>query len=206
MEVVMEFLLMILGLLLGGIMFCDFIPRHFKQTDLKVVSDDLNPGTFNAFKHCGIKIGIICLTLDFLKGFVPVFLASLFLKPDNIYFSLIMMAPVLGHAIGIFNRGNGGKCIATTFGVLFGILPLSLVVFLLADFYIVLAIIFRHNLFRCSILTFVSFAFLSSILMYNDSPFLVYGILLITMIVIFRHYYMAYVKKNMKVCDGEANG
>ena len=88
MEIVIGFLLMILGLLLGGI----FIPRQFKPTDLKVFFDDLNPGTFNAFKNCGIKIGIICFTLNFLKGFVPVFLASLFLKPDNIYFSLMRIS------------------------------------------------------------------------------------------------------------------
>ena len=35
---------------------------------------------------------------------------------------------------------------------------------------------------------------------------IVYGILSIVIIVIFCHYYMAYVNKNMRICDGEANG
>lgn len=70
-------------------------------------------------------MGISCLLCDVLKGFVPVFCASLFTDASGFAFALIIAAPVLGHASGIFNGFHGGKCISVSFGVMFGLLPVT---------------------------------------------------------------------------------
>ena len=77
MEILYWMLLTLGGFLLGGIMFSQWIPKRLTGKDICKISVDNNPGTFNAFKHCGKKIGLLCLLLDVLKGFVPVLLATL---------------------------------------------------------------------------------------------------------------------------------
>lgn len=129
MEIFYLILLIAGGFLLGSIMFGELIPKLFLHKSIYEISEDHNPGTFNAFKYCGIKTGLICLTLDVLKGFLPVLLASLFTDADSFAFSLVLLAPVLGHAIGLFNRFRGGKCIAVSFGVMLGLIPVSWIPF-----------------------------------------------------------------------------
>ena len=125
MEILYWTLLIVGGFLLGSIMFCELIPKHVLHKDIYEISVDNNPGAFNVFKHCGKKVGIPCLLLDVLKGFIPVILASLLMNTDNIAFSFVMVAPALSHATGLFNRFHGGKCIATSFGIMFGLIPVT---------------------------------------------------------------------------------
>lgn len=125
MEILCGILLMIGGFLLGGVMFSQWIPRVLQKKDIGKISVDNNPGAFNAIKHCGKKVGMLCLVLDVLKGFLPVLLASLFLRTDSLFFPFVLVAPVLGHALGVFNRFHGGKCIATSFGCMAGLLPVA---------------------------------------------------------------------------------
>lgn len=125
MQILYYTLLIIGGFIWGSIMFCELIPKKLLNKDVYEISVDHNPGAFNVFKHCGKKIGMPCLFLDVLKGFIPVLLASLFLNADSIAFSFVVVAPALGHALGLFNRLRGGKCIATSFGIAFGLIPVT---------------------------------------------------------------------------------
>lgn len=160
----MEFLYWILfiigGFLLGGIMFCEWIPKLILHKDIAKISVDNNPGAFNVFKHCGMKIGIPCLLLDMLKGFVPVLLASLLMETDNIAFALVMVAPALGHALGLFNRFHGGKCVAVSFGIMFGLIPVTWIgiVVLIALYILFFAIIRMKNGSKCSVVVYALFA------------------------------------------------
>lgn len=131
---------------MGSTMFCKIIPKLLTHKDICEISDDHNPGAFNVFKHCGKGIGGLCLFLDIMKGFVPVFLASMLMKADSVLFTLVMIMPVLGHAIGIFNRFHGGKCIAVSFGVMLGIIPVSWIGFvILAALYILFSTLVKVN-------------------------------------------------------------
>ena len=125
MEILYWTLLIVGGFLLGSIMFCELIPKLVLHKDIYAISVDNNPGAFNVFKHCGKKIGIPCLLLDVLKGFIPVLLASLLMNTNSIAYSFVIVAPALGHAVGLFNRFHGGKCISTSFGIMFGLIPIS---------------------------------------------------------------------------------
>ena len=84
----------ILGYVLGSIMFGYLIPKIFKQVDTKKDSEDGNPGTANAFIQGGMLCGICTLLLELGKGFVPVYLAKNTISPNHILFSFIMLAPV----------------------------------------------------------------------------------------------------------------
>lgn len=125
MDAVYWLLLIMGGFLLGGVMFCERIPLKLANKDIYEISVDNNPGAFNVFKHCGKKVGGICLFLDLAKGATPVLIASLLMDTNNIAFTLTLVAPVFGHAVGLFNRLHGGKGIATSFGVMLGLIPVT---------------------------------------------------------------------------------
>lgn len=113
------------GFLFGSIMFSQWLPMLIKKKDIYSISADNNPGGFNACKHCGILFGALCIFLDGFKGLVPVLIASLLMDTQNFAFVLVMIAPMLGHAVGLFNRFHGGKCISTSFGIFLGLIPVT---------------------------------------------------------------------------------
>lgn len=53
-----------------------------------------------------------------LKAYLPVSLAAQHLDTQSVWFALALAAPVLGHAVGVFNGFHGGKCIASAFGAM----------------------------------------------------------------------------------------
>ncbi|MDE5943322.1 MAG: glycerol-3-phosphate acyltransferase [Clostridia bacterium] len=160
MEILYWYILTVGGFLLGSVMFCELIPKKVLNKDICKISVDNNPGAFNVFKHCGKKIGFLCLLCDLLKGFVTTLLASLFLAADSVGITLVMVAPPLGHAIGLFNRFRGGKCIATAFGVMLGIIPVTFIgICALAALYILFSTVIKiKNTAKRSVLVFVLFA------------------------------------------------
>ena len=145
-------------------MYCSFLPRLLCGVDTAAASDDKNPGAANAFSGCGVAVGMLCLFADIFKGFLPVFLAGKAMDETALVFGLVVAMPVLGHAVGVFNRFRGGKCISTSFGVLLGVLPFTRIVFLLAGLYIVFAAVIRIKPNRvCSIVTYSLFGLLSAV-------------------------------------------
>jgi glycerol-3-phosphate acyltransferase PlsY len=79
-----------------------------------------NPGATNVLRLGGVKIAVIVLILDMLKGFIPVFLAKL-LGASPVLLSLICLSAVLGHMFPVFFQFKGGKGVATAGGAFFGI-------------------------------------------------------------------------------------
>jgi len=116
-----------------------------------------NIGATNVLRIVGKPYGILCLLLDFLKGFLPTLVAvSLFLisgkeiqlslsalEPFAISFpkvdawhaqSLIILTglfAILGHNYSPWVGFKGGKGIATSGGVLVAIMPMGVVVILI---------------------------------------------------------------------------
>lgn len=177
------------GFSLGAIMFCQVIPKTFLGIDICAVSSDHNPGATNVFLNCGPRWGVLCLMLDLLKGFVPVWYASHHLPVEHPLFALVIAAPVLGHAMAPFLQFHGGKCIATAFGDLLALFPVCRIVLLLAGLYILFSAILpiHPNRIR-SIVTFVLFGSISMVLlfMYHRSA-IGMGCGLISLIVTLKH-------------------
>lgn len=141
----------VFGFMLGSVLFSYHLPLWLCHVDIIAQSKDHNPGTHNAMHLAGVPVGILCLLCDIGKGFLPVFLACRKLPTDSWLFALVLLAPVLGHAWAPLYR-TGGKAIATSFGVLLGLLPYSYAVFVLVALYLgnVLVLKIRPNE-RCSV-------------------------------------------------------
>lgn len=180
----------IVGFCSGSILFSRIIPFLFKNVDVTKESDDGNPGAFNAFSYAGPLCGTFALLLDLLKGALPVMLCASHVGRDSWLFPFVMAAPVFGHAHSIFDRGNGGKGIAVSFGVLLGLLPIWQPLVLLIIWYLLflVAIPSKSNT-RKSIYTFSAFGISSMFIV--KYKMIMYGCILIASIVIHKHYLSA---------------
>lgn len=177
------------GFVSGGVLYSYLIPLAFKHKDIRENTADKNPGTYNAVKSVGWPIGLLCLAMDLLKGFVPVFLAAKFLDTDSVYFIPVMAAPVFGHITAPFMKISGGKGIATTFGSLLGLIPHSYVVVFLIIWYVFFsAVLVIKPHFKRSLITF--FMFSASVwvsVIYTRSYAVAGGCLLISAAVCLKH-------------------
>jgi glycerol-3-phosphate acyltransferase PlsY len=111
---------LILAYLSGALPWSVWLGKLFFRVDPRQESDG-NPGASNAFRAGGWKLGIAVLILDFLKGFMPVFIAKWGLQlPESQLFWVALM-PTLGHAFSVFLVFRGGRALATLFGVWAGL-------------------------------------------------------------------------------------
>lgn len=177
------------GFLLGGIMFSQILPEKILHKDIQAISEDHNPGATNVFVNCGTAMGLTCLVLDLLKGMIPVLLAGYLLDRKNLLFGIILAAPVLGHAVAPFHHFHGGKCIATSFGEMIGLLPFNRIGLLLAGLYIIFSTVIKIQPNRVrSIVVYSLFGLSSSILLTaREENSIALGCILISLIAIFKH-------------------
>lgn len=178
----------ILGYVLGSIQFGYLIPHWLKDVDVRKLSRDGNPGTANAFLFGGFFCGCLVLFFDLTKGALPLFLAARNVDMTDMAFALVMAAPVVGHAYPVFEKmKGGGKAIAVSFGVLLGLLPFFPCLFVLAFwylFYSLVVVIKPHSLRTTA--AYLCWAVSELVLQKNRVIFL--GILLITAVVVRRHF------------------
>lgn len=120
------------GFFSGAVMYSYFIPLWLRGVDVRRGTDDGNPGSSNAIRAVGVRMGLICMALDVAKAFLPVFIAVHLLYISGWLVVPVAAAPVLGHAFSPFLRFRGGKAVSTAFGALLGLLPATWVVLLLA--------------------------------------------------------------------------
>lgn len=92
-----------------------------------------NIGATNVFRVLGKGMGIPVFILDALKGWLPAWLAGLWLQRQGAALELVSaaavvagLAAVLGHMFTFWLGFKGGKGVATTAGVLLGIAPLAM--------------------------------------------------------------------------------
>lgn len=187
------------GYALGGILFSQHIPKRLCKTDIRSLSNDNNPRSFNVFSICGWKVGLLCLFLDMLKGFLPVAICMLLADVHHPAFCAMMAAPVLGHATAPFNKGNGGKCIATAFGIMIALLPITRIGIILAVLYILFSTILKIGSAPIrSIITFVLFGIISLFQTMNIGlPIVGIGTAIISTIVIAKHIIPCYTAKRI---------
>jgi glycerol-3-phosphate acyltransferase PlsY len=91
-----------------------------------------NVGATNLSRATGRKWGITAFLLDFLKGLLPVLVAEYWVQADAFALAasgnlplLAGIAAILGHVFPIYLSFRGGKGVATTFGAMAGLSPLS---------------------------------------------------------------------------------
>jgi glycerol-3-phosphate acyltransferase PlsY len=90
-------------------------------------------GATNVARTAGIIAGLLTLIADIGKGYLPTLLAT-YMPGDRWHAVLVGFAALLGHVYPIFSRFEGGKGVATTFGVYLCLTPpaaeIALLVFL----------------------------------------------------------------------------
>lgn len=189
----------IIGYASGSLLFAKYFGYLFAHKDVTCNSVDKNPGTYNAFLNGGVLCGTATVLGDIAKGFLPVFLYLLSPDPLARYgITLVLAAPVLGHAFPLFHRFRGGKGIAVSFGCLLGLLPNVYPVLILASLFIIFSVLIKisPHYYR-TLVTYV----LSGILMLFlcPEPAVLIGFLLISGIVLTKLFMSTDEKTMFKV-------
>jgi glycerol-3-phosphate acyltransferase PlsY len=118
---VTEALLIVGGWLLGSMPFGYWTVRVFKHVDIRTVGSG-NIGATNVWRTFGPRLGIAVMVLDTLKGFVPAFVATLWV--GSLWGVIAGAAAMIGHSRPIFLRfERGGKMVATCGGAFLGVAP-----------------------------------------------------------------------------------
>lgn len=116
------------GYLLGAIPF-GYLAGRLKGVDIRQHGSG-NIGATNAIRVLGKGVGIPVFILDLVKGWLPVWLAKLWLSSAGVEGAMLTtvavgtgLAAVLGHMFTFWLAFKGGKGVATTAGVLIGVAP-----------------------------------------------------------------------------------
>ncbi len=119
-------LFLILTYFLGSIPSGVIVAKAAKGIDPRKAGSN-NPGSTNVARLCGFKYGVITLIGDIAKGFLPVYLATLYFT--NPYaLSLVAFTAIFGHLKSFFLDFEGGKGVATLVGSLLPLVFLPLLV------------------------------------------------------------------------------
>lgn len=192
--------LVITAYIIGSIPSSIWIGKSYFGKDVRDFGSG-NAGATNTFRVLGKRAGIIVLMLDILKGVTA---ASLILYMPSVsngtdqYINLQLLFgifAVVGHIFPVFEHFNGGKGIATLFGMLIGI-HYILAVACVALFIIVLLLTRYVSL--SSILATISFPIFTIYIFNRDEPLLIaFGIAAALMVLI------THKKNIIRILNGE---
>lgn len=155
-----------------------------------------NIGSTNITRTLGKKWGMTCFLLDFLKGFLPSFIA-VFILPKYFGFAgnyadmsimLAIIGSFIGHIFPVYLKFKGGKGVATGAGALLALTPMAVVIGLAGW-----AIIFKASRYvsAASILSAITVAVMTCVLsvsnIYSISLALQIFIAVICLIAIIKH-------------------
>ncbi len=119
-----------LGSYLAGAVPCAYLLGKANGIDIRMHGSG-NVGATNVRRVLGRKWGILCFSLDFLKGFIPALAAVLLARQgslgiDDTAVVAACLAAVAGHVWPVYLGFRGGKGVSTIAGVLLAVAPLSL--------------------------------------------------------------------------------
>ncbi len=107
----------ILFYIIGSLPFAIIVHNLMSTNDPRQTGSK-NPGATNMYRVAGPLAGVMTFMGDFLKGFIPIFLLLDF---DSTTLYSMSFFILLGHMFSIFNKFQGGKGVATSFGSLLAI-------------------------------------------------------------------------------------
>ena len=173
-------LILIVSYFLGAIPNGLIFGRLIWNVDLRQHGSG-NIGATNAWRTIGKPAGLLIFALDFLKGFISVWLAATFVQTPISMIAAGLIA-ILGHSLSIFLKFKGGKGVATGLGVVAMLMPkVTLIVFAT---WLIIVLITRYvslgSVIASALVPILAFAF--------DYPveFIIFG-LIAAAFIIFRH-------------------
>jgi glycerol-3-phosphate acyltransferase PlsY len=114
-----DLLLIAFAYLLGSVSSAIIVCKAMGLPDPRTQGSN-NPGATNVLSIGGKKAAAITLLGDSLKGLIPMLAAHLLQAPPPLL-AVTGMAAFLGHLYPVFFAFKGGKGVATTLGVQFGL-------------------------------------------------------------------------------------
>ena len=135
-----SFIAVLIGYICGSIPFGLLLAKAAGLGDVRSIGSG-NIGATNVLRTGNKKIAALTLFLDGLKGAVPVLLLTQFGGPQA--GMIAGLAAMAGHIFPLWLGFKGGKGVATSLGVLFGLYwPLGLI---FAALWLGLAFVFRFS-------------------------------------------------------------
>jgi glycerol-3-phosphate acyltransferase PlsY len=196
-------LVIILAYFIGSIPTAVWLGKYFHSIDVRDHGSQ-NAGATNTFRVLGKRLGWTVLIIDISKGafcaILPFFFKDFYLgfKDEELILQLCGgFAAVLGHVFPIYAGFRGGKGVATSLGIVFGINPVGALLCLVL--FLVVFISFRFvslgAITAATALPFISFFFLK-----EDQRIMIIFTIILSFVVIAAH------RKNIgRLIRGEEN-
>ena len=115
-------LLVVGGYLAGSIPTGVVLAKLFSTKDIRQEGSG-NIGATNVYRVLGVRLGVLTLVGDVVKGAIPVILTR-YLMDSDMWIAGVAFPTFLGHLFPIFIRFRGGKGVATALGIFLVIAPL----------------------------------------------------------------------------------
>jgi glycerol-3-phosphate acyltransferase PlsY len=112
----MNWIVIVLGYLLGSIPTAYIIGHISKGTDIRQIGDE-NVGAANAYRQLSRKAGALIFIIDAGKGALAVHVAQIANMPQSTVL-ITGLAAVIGHNWPVFLHFRGGRGVSTTLGIL----------------------------------------------------------------------------------------
>ena len=172
--------LVVCGYLVGSVATAVVVCRLMGLPDPRTEGSG-NPGATNVLRLGGKKAAVITLLGDLLKGLVPV-LAARLVVDSPLVLAGTALAAFLGHLYPVFFRFQGGKGVATAFGVVLALVwPVALA---MLGTWLLMAAVFRYS--SLSALTAAVLGPVYSVFLAPEAVYIV-AIGVIALLVLWRH-------------------
>jgi len=162
MDTLFQIIAILLSYLLGAVPFGLFFSKLFSDVDVRTIGSG-NIGATNVLRAAGKKAAVLTLLMDTMKGLVPVLIVK-FLFQDDAITVLSGAAAILGHNFPVYLKFRGGKGVATSYGVVVAVAPLTGLLCLII--WALVAYIWRFS----SLSALVSFACYPGLTFFITSP------------------------------------
>jgi glycerol-3-phosphate acyltransferase PlsY len=180
-----EFVYILCGIILcylfGSIPFGFLIVRFKRGIDIRDYGSK-SIGATNVGRILGRKYFFIVFSLDFMKGFLPVYLSVVLLRDGVILQGFCGLASLLGHLFPLWLGFRGGKGVATSLGIIFALNYLIGIIAILV--WGVVVVVFRYislgSIVTISVVPFLMVGF-------GERSLHIYLVMVIGGLVIFRH-------------------
>ncbi len=150
--------LIIVGYALGNIPFSYIVGKQMGHVDIRQHGSG-NTGATNVYRVLGIKAGIWAFVGDFVKGLAATLIGRMVMGPDGA--ALCGAMAMIGHCYPVVLGFKGGKGVATSGGLVFGLNPIIGVILLVLQLaimkttrYVSLASVVTAGLFPILMLIF----------------------------------------------------
>lgn len=171
--------LIIVGYALGNIPFSYMVGKKMGHVDIRQHGSG-NTGATNVYRVLGIKAGLWAFVGDFVKGLAATLIGRMVLGAEGA--ALCGAMAMLGHCYPAVMGFKGGKGVATSGGLVFGLNPLIAIILTFIQLGIMKT---THYVSLASIVTAGLFPIMT--LLFNMSLPVTLWALFVGLLIIFRH-------------------